>query len=46
MRFVKDFLRNLGLILLLGVVLFVVAPDTMRQIVDLIGALLEKGKRA
>jgi hypothetical protein len=38
-EFLKDFLRNLGLLLIIGLVLFVLFPDMMKQIFHLYGAL-------
>jgi len=39
MQFIKDLLRNLALLLLIGLVLFLIFPDIMRQIVQLYGLL-------
>ena len=39
MQFIKDLLRNLALLLLIALVLFVIFPDIMRQIVQLYGLL-------
>lgn len=39
MRFLKDFLRNLGLLLVIGLVLYVLFPDIMRQVFQIYGAL-------
>ena len=40
MEFLKGFLRNLGLLLIIGLVLYVLFPDMMKQIFQLYGALL------
>jgi hypothetical protein len=40
MEFLKGFLRNLGLLLIIGLVLFVLFPEIMKQIFQLYGALL------
>ncbi|MBI5932322.1 MAG: hypothetical protein HY867_01340 [Chloroflexi bacterium] len=39
MQFLKDFLRNLLFLLLLGVILYFMFPDMMRQIFELYGLL-------
>jgi hypothetical protein len=39
MDFLKDLLRNLALLLIIGVVLFILFPDTMKQVFQLYGAL-------
>ncbi|GAP13377.1 hypothetical protein LARV_01130 [Longilinea arvoryzae] len=39
MDFLKGFLRNLALLILMGVVLFVLFPDIMRQVFGLYGAI-------
>ncbi|HBO33526.1 MAG TPA: hypothetical protein DD636_02095 [Anaerolineaceae bacterium] len=39
MEFFKNFLKNLGLLVVLGVVLLLVAPDMMRQVYDAFGQL-------
>jgi len=39
MQFLKDFLRNLLFLLLLGVVLYFMFPDMMKQIFELYGLL-------
>jgi hypothetical protein len=39
MRFLKDFLRNLGLLLVIGLILYVLFPYMMRQVFQLYGAL-------
>ena len=38
--FIKDFLRNLAILIAIGVVLFIVAPDFMNPVFQLYGALL------
>jgi tetratricopeptide (TPR) repeat protein len=38
--FIKDFLRNLAILIAIGVVLFIVAPDFMNSVFQLYGALL------
>ena len=38
-QFIKDVVRNLALLLILGVVLFLIFPDMMRQVLSLYGAL-------
>ena len=40
MEFLKGFLRNLGLLLIIGMILFILFPDMMKQIFQLYGALL------
>jgi hypothetical protein len=35
MEFLKDFFRNLGLLLIIGLVLFVLFPDILKQIFQL-----------
>lgn len=40
MQFVKDFLKNLAILVVIGVVLFILFPDMMRQVLELYGALL------
>jgi hypothetical protein len=40
MQFLKDFLRNLVLLLIIGLVLFIIFPDTMNQAFQLYAALL------
>ncbi len=37
--FIKDFLRNLGLLILIGIILMIAFPDQMRQVFQLYGAL-------
>ena len=37
--FIKDLLRNLGLLLLIGIALFVIFPEMMRQVFQVYGAL-------
>ena len=39
LQFLRDFLRNLGLLVVLGVFLLVVYPDMTRQVFELYGAL-------
>jgi len=39
MQFLKDFLRNLAFLTVIMIVLFLAAPDMMRQVVDMLGAL-------
>ena len=39
MQFLKAFLRNLVLLLVIGLVLFILFPDITRQIFQLYGAL-------
>jgi hypothetical protein len=39
MRFLKDFLRNLGLLLVIGLILYALFPDMMRQVFQIYGAL-------
>ena len=39
MQFFKDFLRNLGLLIIIGVVLYFIAPKMMSQVIQLYGAL-------
>jgi hypothetical protein len=39
LQFVTDFLRNPGLLLIIGIVLLVLFPDMMRQVFQLYGAL-------
>ncbi len=43
MKFLRNFLWNLGLLLGIGVVLFLIYPDMMRQIFQLYGAFLGPG---
>ncbi len=43
MEFAKNFLRNLILLGVIGVVLFIVFPDMMSQIFGLYGALFGPG---
>lgn len=40
MKFLKGFLRNLGLLLVIGMFLYILFPDMMKQIFQLYGALL------
>ena len=40
MEFLKGFLRNLGVLLIIGIVLYVLFPDMLKQIFQLYGALL------
>jgi peptidoglycan/LPS O-acetylase OafA/YrhL len=40
MQFIKDFIRNLMLLVVIGIVLYMLFPDMMRQIFKLYGALL------
>ena len=37
MEFLKGFLRNLGLLLIIGLALFILFPDMMKQIIRLYG---------
>ena len=39
MQFLKNFLKNLGFLVVIGIVLFFVAPDMMRQVFDAFGQL-------
>jgi hypothetical protein len=39
MQFIKDFLRNICLVIVIGLVLFVIFPDIVGQIFQLYGAL-------
>ena len=39
MQFLKNFLKNLGFLLVIGIVLFFVAPDMMRQVFGAFGQL-------
>lgn len=39
MDFLKAFLRNLALLVIIGVVLFVLFPQMMKQVYELFGAL-------
>ena len=39
MRFFLDLLRNLGLLLIIGLALFIIFPDMMRQVFQLYGAI-------
>ena len=38
-QFLKNFLKNLGFLVVIGIVLFFVAPDMMRQVSDAFGQL-------
>jgi hypothetical protein len=38
-QFLKNFLKNLGFLVVIGIVLFFVAPDMMRQVFDAFGQL-------
>jgi uncharacterized membrane protein YccC len=40
MQFLKDFLRNLVLLLIIGLVLFIIFPDMMNQVFQLYAAFL------
>ena len=40
MQSLKGFLRNLGALLIIGLVLFVLFPDMIKQVFHLYGALL------
>ena len=40
MEFLKSFLINLGLLLIIGLILFILYPDMIKQIIQLYGALL------
>lgn len=39
MDFLKSFVRNLALLILIGIILLVLFPDIMRQVFGLYGAL-------
>lgn len=39
MQFLKNFLKNLGFLVVIGIVLFFVAPDMMRQVFNAFGQL-------
>lgn len=39
MQFLKDFLRNLAILVIIGIFLLIAAPDMMRQVFELLGAL-------
>lgn len=39
MQFLKNFLKNLGFLVVIGIVFFFVAPDMMRQVFDAFGQL-------
>ena len=39
MQFLKDLLRNLALLIVIGIVLLIVAPAMMKQVYELFGAL-------
>ena len=39
MQFIKDFVRNLIVLLVIGVVLFFMFPDMMRQVYELFGVM-------
>lgn len=39
MQFIKDLVRNFALLLLIGFGLLLFAPDMMRQVYELLGAL-------
>jgi len=39
MKFLKTFLRNLSFLFLFGSILFIIAPDMMKQVFQLYGAL-------
>lgn len=39
MQFLKNFLKNLGFLVVIGIVLFFVAPNMMRQVFDAFGQL-------
>lgn len=39
MQFIKDFLRNLLILLLLGAALYFIFPDMMKQVFELYGML-------
>ena len=39
MQFLKDFLKNLTLLIVISVVLLILFPDMMRQVFQLYGAL-------
>jgi len=38
-QFLKNFLKNLGFLVVIGIVLFFVAPDMMRQVFNAFGQL-------
>jgi len=38
-QFLKNFLKNLGFLVVIGIVLFFVAPNMMRQVFDAFGQL-------
>ena len=40
MRLLMDFLRNLVLLIIIGLVLLFLFPDTMKQVIQIYGALL------
>ena len=39
MQFLKNFLKHLGFLVVIGIVLFFVAPNMMRQVFDAFGQL-------
>jgi len=39
MQFIKDFVRNLIILLVIGVVLFFMFPDMMKQVFELYGLM-------
>ena len=39
MQFIKDFVRNLVVLLVIGVVLFFMFPDMMKQVFELYGLM-------
>ena len=39
MQFIKDFVRNLIVLLVIGAVLYFMAPDMMRQVYELFGVM-------
>jgi hypothetical protein len=39
MQFLKDFLRNLAILLVIGLVLFVISPTMMTQVFQIYGAI-------
>ena len=39
MQFLKDLLRNLALLIVIGIILLLVAPAMMKQVYELFGAL-------
>jgi len=43
MKFLLNLLKNLAFLVVIGIVLFIIAPDMMKQVFELYGALFGPG---